>query len=287
MLDRIQALKPDHILVTGDLTNWAKEQQFSEVRELFKNSQMMIRGKTSLKDLDPALWTILPGNHDVTETNRAPGKERRNLGMFFQYFGELYPGSGPDYGGAFPVWRQLPRKAPDGISVHLFGIDSNVEYPVSTVGLNARGRIDDAQLDRFAAKLEMPEKDELVLVALHHHPVIVPHIVHELEDYFLSLKEEDGKKLIKLCANTGVHAVLHGHFHQFSFWSVLAPQGTHQMAVIGAPCGTMDVPGVNVDFLELREASREARSGPRRGLALYRHSYQSRQWKREYIAFVE
>jgi 3',5'-cyclic AMP phosphodiesterase CpdA len=286
ILDRIGKLKPDHILVTGDLTNYAKENQFSKIRELFKHYQVLIKGGT-LRDLDPELWTILPGNHDVTEANQVQGSERRNLGMFFANFKEVYPGSGPNYDGVFPLRKRLSKRAPDSINVILFGMDSTVKAPVSTVGFNARGRIDSAQLDELSRQLRNKAEGDVVLVALHHHPVVVPHIVHELEDYFLSLEENDGKRLVKLCANEGVSAILHGHYHKFSFWSLLAPQETRQMAVIGSPSGTTDIPGVNVEFLELREAWRESKWGPRNGVALYRHSYEDQAWKDEYIAFIE
>jgi 3',5'-cyclic AMP phosphodiesterase CpdA len=289
ILTRLKMLRPDHILVTGDLTNYALPRQFEEVQSLFKSTQQAIQHSGAPAKLDADLWTILPGNHDVTDKEAAEGRERRNLGCFFKFFGDTFPGTGPNYDAAFPLRKPLLRKSENGIAVRIIALDSNVKFPVWKVGINARGRIDAAQLERLAKELAQSHSkgDEKVLVVLHHHPMVVPHIVGDLEDFFLSLQETDGRNLIKLCSNFGVSAILHGHFHMLSFWSCLAPQRNRYMAVIGSPSGTREIPGLGVEFLELREARRESIWGPQDGLALYLHKFVDQKWVEEYVAFVE
>ena len=285
ILDRVQAIKPHHILVTGDLTNYAQDNEFSEVRDLFKKTQMSIKCD-ALPDLDPEFWTILPGNHDVTWANRAQGRIRRNLGSFFKHFDKAFHEAGRNYDDVFPLKKPLSTGAPNGIRVLLLGLDSTQKHPVWLLGANARGRIDEEQFRRLQDQLSEEKEYDSVLVALHHHPVVVPEIVPAMQEHFLSLKEKCGKDLIKVCAQTNVAAILHGHWHAFSRWS-LSREGVCQMAIVGSPCGTMQMPGRNVTFLELREAWQESRWGPRTGLALYRHAYADQAWKEQYITFID
>jgi 3',5'-cyclic AMP phosphodiesterase CpdA len=282
LLARVEELRPDHILVTGDLTNYGKREQFMRVRQLFLGTQRKVRDEGPTAKLDPIFWTILPGNHDITDEDSVQGKLRHNLGMFFSHFADTYTEIRPDYDQAFPLLRKLGGK-PGGITVHLIGLDSNVEWPVSVVGFNARGRIDDGQMDRLAASLSSPRvKNELTIVALHHHPIVVPDMISNVEDHFLSLDEATGRRLVALCATTGVSAILHGHFHKFSMWSGLVPQGTGQIQIIGAPTGTMNIPEIGEEFLELREAQ----LGDRTGLALYSQRWEKEDWTESYITFI-
>jgi 3',5'-cyclic AMP phosphodiesterase CpdA len=286
ILAEIQKIKPDHILVTGDLTNFGLSHQFQSLRELFLVAQQVIKPKAPADELDSNLWTILPGNHDVTEEGHANCQTRKNLGLFFKYFKDSYPCRQDDYDNIFPLRRTVPRKSPDGNDVVLWGLDSTVKYPVSRVGINARGKVDEPQINEL--QLHLPKtkpSDTTVLVALHHHPIVVPHIVSDLQEWFLSMNEADGRNFVKLCANTGVSAVLHGHFHSFSYWTVLTPEDNRQMAIIGSPSSTLA--DDCVQFLELREAWRESSWGLVNGLALYRHVFKQRQWTEDYVAFVE
>jgi 3',5'-cyclic AMP phosphodiesterase CpdA len=278
ILSRARELKPDHILVTGDLTNYARESQFRSVHDEFLNTQAMLRkdGTTVTPPvaakLDPSLWTILPGNHDVTNESAGDGVVRANLGMFFKYFANAYDfePQGNNFDLAFPLIKRLKGRNGD-ILVRLIGLDSTVSNPVWDVGVNARGRVDVEQMSRLTKRLSEEGSADIVLVALHHHPIVVVELNSAIEDYFLSLKEGDGRKLVKLCANTGVSAILHGHFHCFSTWSGLTPSN-RQLAILGSPAGTVNILNNKEEFLEFREADRETPDeGVQRGLGLYSH----------------
>jgi hypothetical protein len=123
---------------------------------------------------------------------------------------------------------------------------------------------------------------ELILVALHHHPIVVPELVSGLEDYFLSLDERQGRALIQACATNDVSAILHGHFHHFSNWSGLTPQ-RQKLTIIGSPAGSLVMSGTGEEFLELREAEQETPESVQRGLALYSHKIVDSKWTSSYI----
>jgi len=280
ILNQIKILKPGHILVTGDLTNYARRSQFEAAHDLFIETQDAIKNKHE-ETLDPRLWTILPGNHDVTSEDALQGA-RSNLGMFFQIFGETFDQNVANgrHDEAFPLIKHLPGSRSDPF-VRLIGLDSNVEYPVWVVGINASGCIDAEQMDRLTDSLR-ETNSTMTLVTLHHHPIVVPELASELQDYFLALKETDGNRLIKLCAAQRVSAILHGHYHSFSSWSGLTPT-QQQLAVIGSPAGTINIPGTQAEeFMELCEAERETPTGVEEGLALYRHKRGVDGWTKSY-----
>jgi hypothetical protein len=86
---------------------------------------------------------------------------------------------------------------------------------------------------------------------------------------------------VQLCAESVVSAILHGHFHRYSNW--LGLNNSRSLSIIGSPAGTLVIPGVDEEFLELRECTHEAGSGTETGaetgLALYRHVHdQNGQW---------
>lgn len=268
LLDRVVELNPDHILVTGDVTDFAQNNQFESVSNQFLVTQSKIWGsRAPTGALDPSRWTILPGNHDVTDEEQSADSVRPTLAKFFRYFSRAYNiGPGTNYGDVFPIVKSLSKNG--GIAVRLVGLDSTVTSPVWVVGVNARGRIDATQKSKLAEILNDQSVHALTLIALHHHPIVIPELLPALQDKFLSLNEADGRQLIQLAASSGVVAILHGHFHRFSSWSGLAPDG-RRMAIVGSSAGALEIPGTKEEFLELREADRDTAAGLQRGLAIY------------------
>jgi 3',5'-cyclic AMP phosphodiesterase CpdA len=280
ILSHVETLKPRHILVTGDIANYARESQFDDARALFLGAQRAIAG-TSYVNLDPELWTILPGNHDITNEKPMEGIPKRNLGMFFRKFGETFGSMRTDFSKAFPLVKEL-RGADGKVLVRLIGLDSNSPHPVWVVGVNASGHIDEEQMTRLDDVLGAQTTAAMTLLTLHHHPIVVPELATEMEDYFLALNDTDGRRLIKRCANNRVSAILHGHFHAYSSWSGLTPTG-QQLAIIGSPAGTLTVPGTHTEeFMELCEADRETETEVEGGLALYRHRLSPAGWTATY-----
>lgn len=284
MLDHIAELEPDHILVTGDLTNYARVGQFELARNLFLNLQARLAG-TASNTLDHRMWTILPGNHDISNEFMLHNERKTCLGLFFRHFAETFdpkPAEG-EHDSAFPLVKNL-RGRDTGIFLRLVGLDSNMNYPVWVVGVNASGRIDAEQMARLRDDvLRGPRTARMTLVVLHHHPIVVPELGSELQDYFLALKDADGNALIKLCADQGVSGILHGHYHAFSRWSGLTP-AQQELTIVGSPAGTLTAGGgPAVEFLELCEGERETPAGLEEGLALYRHRREPAGWVASYV----
>jgi len=55
LLERVKKAKPDHLVITGDLTGQGRESQFKAVKEILKD--------TGFYDYDRL--TVIPGNHDL------------------------------------------------------------------------------------------------------------------------------------------------------------------------------------------------------------------------------
>ena len=127
---------PDAVLLTGDLTAQALDQEFRIAREA----------------LDPVLQRIptlvIPGNHDVYAPDAVvEGRLRR-------WFG-------PWCGGEGPVARL------DVGRLTLLGLDTN-----RPTWLTANGAVPAAQREALAAALAEPSlADRAVVLALHHPPV--------------------------------------------------------------------------------------------------------------------
>jgi len=277
ILGRLKSLGVNHVLLTGDITNLALTEQFREAREKLLTLQSFLGMEKEIGRLSSEFCTVLPGNHDVNSWSKE-GK----LKEFLEYFQETYPqGSGPY---PFPMHKVI--KSPSGFEIDLIGLDSTPSEPVEVIGMNAKGELSDDQKEGLNKELKSClQRERFVLVALHHHPIIIPFIKSRLFDFFMSLDPSDAEDLITFCCTYNVKAILHGHFHTYSPWN--APVGLPNrirgyMPIIGAPCGTTDAPGESVQFLELREIAVEKPGRTTRGLELKLHKLsESGTWNEE------
>jgi 3',5'-cyclic AMP phosphodiesterase CpdA len=134
LVAHLLAERPDAVLISGDLTAQALDEEFRLAREA----------------LDPLLRSVptlvIPGNHDVYAPD-AKGRLRR-------WFG-------PWCGGDGPVARL------DVGPLTLLGLDTN-----RPTWLTADGRVPQDQRDALRAALHDPGlRDRTVVLALHHPPV--------------------------------------------------------------------------------------------------------------------
>ncbi|HZI13450.1 MAG TPA: metallophosphoesterase [Myxococcus sp.] len=180
-----QAHAVDHFILSGDLTAYALEGEFSGARAALG----------PLAD-DPRRCTVIPGNHDVF----TPGSHRS--GRFARHFGHLLESDLPEYRteGAFPFVRLLGEEAA------VVGLLS-ARVPI-TPGLSY-GYIGPAQLQGLAALLKDARLDgRAVLVVVHHAPLTqrgrADRWSHGLRDAQALLDLLPGPR----------YAVLHGHIHQ-------------------------------------------------------------------------
>ncbi|MBF5043587.1 metallophosphoesterase [Aggregicoccus sp. 17bor-14] len=177
-----------HLVVSGDLTAYALEEEFEGARRAL-----------GAPAGDPRRCTVVPGNHD-TFTRGSVRSQR-----FQRHFGHLLHSDLPEHQreGAFPFVRLL-GEGEDRVAV--VGLCSARLPPMP--GLSY-GRIGAAQLEGLSALLADPRLEgRAVLVVVHHAPLTrlqrADRAHHGLVDASALLALLQGPRF----------AVLHGHIHQ-------------------------------------------------------------------------
>ncbi|WOH64989.1 metallophosphoesterase [Bradyrhizobium sp. BWA-3-5] len=169
----MQAQRPDHVAVTGDLVNLALEAEFTPAKAWLESVGT------------PQEVTVVPGNHDAYV--RAT---RHHFGGTFEKY--LRGDAGAD-DTRFPFVR---RRGP----LTLIGVSS----AVPTLPLMATGRLGRAQLDALDRELAKLPPDETFRVLLVHHPL---HSTSRMK------RLTDSKALRAVLKRRGVELILHGHDH--------------------------------------------------------------------------
>jgi 3',5'-cyclic AMP phosphodiesterase CpdA len=169
----MQAQRPDHIAVTGDLVNLALEAEFAPAQAWLESVGT------------PQRVSVVPGNHDAY----VRATRHRFAGAFEQYL----RGDAAADGTPFPFVR---RRGP----LALIGVSSAVPTPP----LMATGRLGRAQLDALDRDLAQMSADEAFRVLLVHHPLHSGSRMKQLTD---------SKALRAVLKRRGVELVLHGHDH--------------------------------------------------------------------------
>ncbi len=199
MLDAVvrdlQAQRPDHIAVTGDLVNIALEAEFAPAHAWLQRV-----GSTDRV-------TVVPGNHD------AYVRATRNRSA--EIWGDYSRGDGTGVNDpvTFPFVR---RRGP----LALIGVTTAVPTPP----LMATGSLGEAQcdaLDRVLAKLC---GEQVFRVLLIHHPL-------RSDSWHKRLTDADA--LLALLKRHGVELVLHGHDHIHSTMWFDGPRG--RIPAVGVP----------------------------------------------------
>ncbi|MBP0491226.1 metallophosphoesterase family protein [Pararoseomonas indoligenes] len=185
LLEDVAAAAPDHVAVTGDLTNLALPGEFAAAREL-------------LAALGPPEGvTVVPGNHDATAA--VP---------WVSGIGQWAPWMTGEAGEApFPFLR---RRGP----VALIGLSS----AVPTLPGSAAGRLGPAQLAALPALLDAAGGMELFRIVLIHHPPL-PGPGGRRKAL------ADGPALRGVLARHGAELVLHGHHHRPMQGAIPGPVG--------------------------------------------------------------
>ncbi|NOJ50835.1 metallophosphoesterase family protein [Bradyrhizobium archetypum] len=172
----MQAQRPDHIAVTGDLVNLALEAEFTPAQAWLESVGT------------PQYVTVVPGNHDAYV--------RATRHHFSGAFEKYLQGDAEAAGTPFPFVR---RRGP----LALIGVSSAVPTPP----LMATGRLGRAQLDALDRELAQLRPNEAFRVLLVHHP---------LQSTSRMKRLTDSKALHAVLKRRGVELVLHGHDHVHS-----------------------------------------------------------------------
>ena len=172
----MQAQRPDHIAVTGDLVNLALEAEFAPAQAWLESVG------------SPQQVTVIPGNHDAY----VRATRHRFAGAFENYL----RGDGAADGGSFPFLR---RRGP----LALIGVSS----AVPTLPLMATGTLGDAQLRALDRQLAQLSTEDAFRVLLVHHP---------LHSNARMKRLTDSEQLRTVLKARGVDLILHGHDHVHS-----------------------------------------------------------------------
>ena len=205
LVEDVSIQAPDHVVVTGDVTNLSLPGEFQRVSRLLK-------ALGGYQDL-----TVIPGNHDVYTAGSQ--SQRR----FETYFGHLF------WKDSVDVHKMEWPGQKDLGDVLIVGLCSAIPTPV----LTAYGRVGPEQLKRAEAILSAEEhKDKFKVVLVHHNL----HKRGKWKEATASLRDRDDV-LAQLHA-VGVDLLLHGHTHQAHRFAVT--RSDHTMLVIGSGSSTQN-----------------------------------------------
>jgi 3',5'-cyclic AMP phosphodiesterase CpdA len=209
-LDRLvtdlRAQAPDHIAVTGDLTNIA-------MREEFENARRWLEALGP-----PERVTAIPGNHDAY-VPRAHHRFRRLWAPWMVSDDSEHVGK-----ALFPFMRRKGHVA-------LIGVSS----AVASVPFMATGRVGEKQTTRLCALLQEAKSEGLFRVILIHHP---PKLIDPRSSW---RKLTDGKRFRSAIERHGAELILHGHEHLRMMTAIKGATGV--VPVVGVPAGSAPAVG--------------------------------------------
>jgi len=176
---RVHEVNPDHVLITGDLTTTALEEEFQAADQALRALA-----------LEPASLTMIPGNHD-RYTRRATSDR-----LFEKYFGRFAPHA------CYPWLKWI------GPSTAILALDACRPARISARGSMSAHQIETAQalLDEAASRIGR------LLIACHY-PVALPAGIRDSRGHGLAGREH----LRKFLARQAPHLYFHGHIH--TAWS--------------------------------------------------------------------
>jgi 3',5'-cyclic AMP phosphodiesterase CpdA len=198
LLADLAAEAPDHVAVTGDLTNVGLPDEIEAAVPWLER----LGG--------PGRVSLVPGNHDAY----GAALDGRRLAPWAPYMAGA-DGAAPGAGGRFPFVRRLGPLA-------LVGLSSAVP---SAPGL-ATGRLGADQLAQLERALAGLARERCYRVVLLHHPPLPA-------GQSWRRRLSDAPELRAILARTGAELVLHGHTHRTSFERVPGPAGA--IPVVGVP----------------------------------------------------
>ena len=175
VLERVREVKPDHILITGDLTTTSLEEEFRAAHRAL-----------STLACNPSSLTIIPGNHDRYTRGATRGR------LFEKYFGEYSPA------GGYPWLKWL------ACDTAILGLDACRPRRIS-----ARGRIGAGQLEKAQELLDGSHPEIKRLLIACHYPAALPAGVTDPRGHGLEGREH----LQRFLARQAPHLYFHGHIH--------------------------------------------------------------------------
>jgi 3',5'-cyclic AMP phosphodiesterase CpdA len=198
----LRAQAPDHLAVTGDLSNIAVTAEWRSALAWL-----------DLSGVAPDAISVIPGNHDAYVPAVLATREFERLFAPYQTNDLDRPGDAESAHYPFVQIRE---------PLALIGVSS----AVATGDLGAWGEVGEAQLARLETILKAPELAALTRVVLVHHPPVL----HKDGEH-RNLRDRDA--FAQVLARAGADLVLHGHDHEDQRAELAGPDG-RAIPVIGA-----------------------------------------------------
>ena len=193
--------KPDHVVITGDLTHLGLPIEFHEARQWLDSLQSF------------AETTVIPGNHEAYIATSFDSTLRHWEPFFSSDSSWQHSSSSGNQ--AFPSLR---IRGP----VAFIGMSSATPTPP----FFATGSIDIAQLEKLGELLDLTATQGLCRVLLIHHPPL-SHSVQWRK------RLTNAKQLATVLSHNPVDVILHGHSHRSSIQHLNTP--TRSIPVVGVP----------------------------------------------------
>ena len=220
---------PDHIAVTGDITNISLPAEF-------------LRAGAWLGSLGtPDRVSVIPGNHDAYI--RIPWDRSWAHWKTFMTSDDDR-GNGPQSPRDFPFVRVR-----DGVAV--IGVSS----AVPTLPLLATGKIGARQMSALEQTLRELDKQGLFRIVLVHHPP-VPGVAKQRK------RLVDADAFGEMIARTGAELILHGHTHRSSVFKLDSPNGRVPVVGITSASANQNLgPGRHARY-NLYRLPKDGKAGP-------------------------
>lgn len=206
----LASFSPDHLVVTGDLTNIALPGEFEQV------------GRWLQAIGTPETVSVVPGNHDAYVA--VPWEQSLAQWSAFMSCEETAAADAPRNGaGAFPYVRHRGPLA-------IVGLSSAQATPL----FQAHGTLGSAQLDRLDGVLRRLGETGRFRVVLLHHPPGTAGIAWRK-------RLVDAAAFREVVAGAGAELVLHGHDHTFGRETIDGPD--RPVPVLGVPSASASYDG--------------------------------------------
>ncbi len=206
-LDTIRALKPDLVVIPGDLTKDGELLSHQAVAEGLQ--QLLDEGIPSL---------VIPGNHDLESRGAwsyGANNDREDAEVIsIPQFEDIYRNFGYDSRSERdPYPNSLTYACEPLEGVVFIGIDDSRTTTRGDLGKDDPefGRVPDETLQWVLSKVdEAVSSDKAVIVAIHHQ--LLQHYSGQ-EELMSSAATEQGDSIARVLADHGVRVVLTGHMH--------------------------------------------------------------------------
>ncbi|MEW6506442.1 MAG: metallophosphoesterase [Bacteroidota bacterium] len=217
LIKQISSSGIDHLVVTGDISDNSREEDFIWFRNILKENGLLHSNRTS----------IIIGNHDIfggVQTaadiidfpSKCAGVDFKDkVRNFVKYFEELFENAfSPSAKSIFPFVKEIG----DVVIVGINSVDkySKLRNPFASNGYVSKNQL--SEIKKIFNLKNVAEKNKLVLIHHHFYKNNVSSrssehaIWSRLENFTMKLRQK--KRLIKLFRENNVELVLHGHSHE-------------------------------------------------------------------------